>query len=38
VVKGSKYSDDLKKLGLEAEPGSRYTSMIWGRIPAASSG
>ncbi|AKJ03649.1 putative SAM-dependent methyltransferase [Archangium gephyra] len=38
VVKGSKYSDDLKKLGLEAEPGSRYTSMIWGRIAAASSG
>jgi 16S rRNA (guanine1516-N2)-methyltransferase len=38
VVKGSKYSDDLKKLGLEAEPGSRYTSLIWGRIPAASSG
>lgn len=38
VVKGSKYSDDLKKLGLEAEPGSRYTSMIWGRVPAASSG
>ena len=38
VVKGSKYSEDLKKLGLEAEPGSRYTSLIWGRIPAASSG
>ncbi|OJT24479.1 protein-L-isoD(D-D) O-methyltransferase [Archangium sp. Cb G35] len=38
VVKGSKYSDDLKKLGLEAEPGSRYTSVIWGRIPGASYG
>ncbi|QRK14031.1 class I SAM-dependent methyltransferase [Archangium violaceum] len=37
VVKGSKYSDDLKKLGIEAEPGSRYTSVIWGRVPAASS-
>jgi 16S rRNA (guanine1516-N2)-methyltransferase len=36
VVKGAKYSEDLKKLGLEAEPGSRYTSMIWGRVPAAS--
>jgi SAM-dependent methyltransferase len=36
VVKGSKYSDDLKKLGLEAEPGSRYTSVIWGRVAAAS--
>lgn len=35
VVKGSKYSDDLTKLGLEAEPGSRYTSVIWGRVPAA---
>jgi SAM-dependent methyltransferase len=34
VVKGSKYSDDLVKLGLEAEPGSRYTSVIWGRVPA----
>ncbi|HEX5754097.1 MAG TPA: class I SAM-dependent methyltransferase [Archangium sp.] len=38
VVKGSKYSDDLKKLGLEAEPGSRYTSVIWGRVPGASYG
>jgi 16S rRNA (guanine1516-N2)-methyltransferase len=34
VVKGSKYSEDLRKLGLEAEPGSRYTSVIWGRVPA----
>lgn len=38
VVKGAKYSEDLKKLGLEAEPGSRYTSMVWGRVPATSSG
>jgi len=34
VVKGSRHSEDLKKLGLEAEPGSRYTSVIWGRAPA----
>jgi len=32
VVKGAKYSEDLKKLGLEAEPGSHYTSVIWGRM------
>ncbi len=32
VVKGSKHSDDLKKLGITAEPGSRYTDVIWGRI------
>ncbi|HEX8536727.1 MAG TPA: protein-L-isoD(D-D) O-methyltransferase, partial [Cystobacter sp.] len=34
VVKGAKHSEDLRKLGLEAEPGSRYTSVIWGRVPA----
>jgi len=33
VVKGSKHSEDLKKLGLVAEAGSRYTSVIWGRVP-----
>ncbi|HYI02192.1 class I SAM-dependent methyltransferase [Hyalangium sp.] len=32
VVKGAKYSDDLKKLGLTPEPGSRYTGVDWGRI------
>jgi 16S rRNA (guanine1516-N2)-methyltransferase len=32
VVKGAKYSDDLKKLGLAPEPGSRYTDVVWGRI------
>jgi 16S rRNA (guanine1516-N2)-methyltransferase len=36
VVKGAKYSEDLKKLGLEPEPGSRYTSVVWGRMPARS--
>lgn len=35
VVKGSKYSDDLKKLDLQAEPGSRYTSVVWGRTRAS---
>ncbi len=32
VVKGSKHSDDLKKLGMTPEPGSRYTDVVWGRI------
>ncbi|ADO71976.1 class I SAM-dependent methyltransferase [Stigmatella aurantiaca] len=31
VVKGAKYSDDLKKLGLTPEPGSRHTDVVWGR-------
>ncbi len=31
VVKGSRYSDDLRKLGLSPEPGSRYTEVVWGR-------
>jgi SAM-dependent methyltransferase len=35
VVKGAKHSEDLKKLGLESEPGSRYTSVIWGRVPGS---
>jgi SAM-dependent methyltransferase len=35
VVKGAKHSEDLKKLGLEAEAGSRYTSVIWGRVPGS---
>ncbi len=34
VVKGARHSEDLRKLGLEAEPGSRYTSVLWGRVPA----
>lgn len=38
VVKGSKYSEDLRKLGLQAEPGSHYTSVVWGRARAASPG
>jgi 16S rRNA (guanine1516-N2)-methyltransferase len=32
VVKGSRYSDDLRKLGLSQEPGSRHTEVVWGRI------
>lgn len=31
VVKGSRYSDDLRKLGLTPEPGSRYASVVWAR-------
>ena len=31
VVKGSRYSEDLKKLGLTPEPGSRYASVVWAR-------
>ena len=32
VVKGSRYSDDLRKLGLTPEPGSRYSEVAWGRV------
>jgi 16S rRNA (guanine1516-N2)-methyltransferase len=32
LVKGARYSDDLKKLGLQPEPGPRSTDVIWGRI------
>ncbi|WP_163786864.1 class I SAM-dependent methyltransferase, partial [Myxococcus vastator] len=35
VVKGAKYTDDLRKLGLEDEPGSRFTDVIWGRVGAS---
>lgn len=38
VVKGARYSDDLKKLGLIPEPGSRYTDVDWGRIGPAEVG
>jgi 16S rRNA (guanine1516-N2)-methyltransferase len=34
VVKGAKHSEDLRKLGLTPEAGSRYTSVIWARVPA----
>lgn len=38
VVKGSKHSDDLRKLGLSREPGSNFTDVVWGRVgPAGSS-
>jgi hypothetical protein len=32
VVKGARYSDDLKKLGLTPEPGTHHTDVIWGRV------
>lgn len=35
VVKGARYSDDLTKLGLTPEPGSRFTDVIWGRLGPA---
>jgi hypothetical protein len=31
IVKGARYSDDLKKLGLTPEPGPRSTDVVWGR-------
>lgn len=31
VVKGSRHTDDLEKLGLSPEPGARYSDVIWGR-------
>lgn len=38
VIKGARYSDDLKKLGLTREPGSRHTDVDWGRIGPAEVG
>jgi 16S rRNA (guanine1516-N2)-methyltransferase len=32
VVKGARYSDDLRKLGLQPEPGPRSTDVVWGRL------
>ena len=32
VVKGARYTDDLKKLGLTPQPGSRYKEVAWGRV------
>lgn len=31
IVKGARYSDDLKKLGLVPQPGSRSADVVWGR-------
>jgi hypothetical protein len=31
VIKGSRHSEDLKKLGLTPEPGSRYAEVVWAR-------
>lgn len=38
VVKGSRYSDDLKKLGLTPEPSTRSADVIWGRAPGLDGG
>lgn len=35
LVKGAKYSKDLKGLGLEAEQGSRFANLVWARVPPA---
>ncbi|MBN1205052.1 MAG: class I SAM-dependent methyltransferase [Myxococcaceae bacterium] len=35
LIKGARHSDDLKKLGLSPEPGSRYTDVAWARIAPA---
>ena len=32
VVKGARHSDDLGKLGLSAQPGSRYATVLWARL------
>jgi 16S rRNA (guanine1516-N2)-methyltransferase len=32
LVKGAKYTDDLRKLGLTPEPGSRHSDVVWGRV------
>lgn len=37
VVKGARYSDDLKRLGLVPEPTSRFSEVVWARVaPRAS--
>lgn len=35
LVKGAKYSKDLKALGLKAEPGSRFSNLVWARVAPA---
>jgi 16S rRNA (guanine1516-N2)-methyltransferase len=32
LVKGAKYSKDLKALGLTPEPGSRFSNLVWARV------
>ncbi|MDY7231476.1 class I SAM-dependent methyltransferase [Hyalangium rubrum] len=32
VVKGARYTDDLRKLGLQPEPGSHFSDVVWGRV------
>jgi hypothetical protein len=33
LVKGAKYSKDLKALGLTPEQGSRFAKLVWARVP-----
>jgi hypothetical protein len=35
LIKGARHSDDLRKLGLAPEPGSRYTEVAWARVAAS---
>ncbi|RKG95432.1 protein-L-isoD(D-D) O-methyltransferase [Corallococcus sp. CA053C] len=35
VVKGARHTDDLHKLGIEPAPTSRFSDVIWGRLPAS---
>jgi SAM-dependent methyltransferase len=37
VLKGSRYSSDFKKLGLRAEPARPNATVLWARLPGASS-
>ena len=32
VVKGARYTEDLKRLGLQPEPLSRYAEVVWARV------
>lgn len=32
VVKGARYTEDLKRLGLRPEPQSRFTEVVWARV------
>lgn len=38
VVKGSRFSDDLMKLGLTPEPGTRSAELVWGRVAGRGAG
>lgn len=35
LIKGARHSQDLAKLGLKPEPGSRFSDVVWAKVPAA---